>query len=74
MGRNPLFWIRAWSVISCIFTLVYAIPALQSGKAYPMPAAQAYLWIGMLGLFVQNALAFQQRRISELEQMLSKRS
>jgi len=75
MGRNPLFLVRAWSVVSGIFAVVYAVHALLSGKApAPMPAYLGYLYVGLLAGFVSNALAFQQRRISELEQTLSKRS
>ncbi len=74
MERNPLFWVRAWSVISCIFAVLYAIPTIQSGKVQPMPAFLSYLFIGILGALVSNVLVFQQRRISELERLLSKRS
>ena len=74
MGRNPLFWVRALSVISYISMFAYGIHDILSGKTHPMPAYLVYMWIGVLGTLLENALLFQQRRISELEQTLSKRS
>ena len=75
IGRNQLTMIRVWSVISCIFAVLHAVMSLRSGKTpAPLPAYLSYLWVGGLGVLVVNALASQQRRISDLEQVLSKRS
>ena len=72
MGRNQVMMVRIWSVISCIFAVVYASMSLWSGKNPAMPAYLGYLWVGILGGLVDSTLRFQQRRIAELEQILSK--
>lgn len=70
-----LLAIRIWSIGMGIFAVAYAMLSLRSGKAPAfMPASQGYLIVGLLGAFVGQALKFQQRRIAELEQRLSKRS
>ena len=74
MGQNQVIMVRFWSVISCIFAMVYASMFLWSGKDHAMPASFGYLSVGILGGLVDSTLRFQQRRISELEQILSKRS
>ena len=74
MGRE-LAMVRGWSVVLGIFGFLYAVRTIVSGsgKVDPMPASAAYVCIGLLGVVVANALTFQHRRISELEQILSKR-
>ena len=74
MGQNQVMMVRIWSGISCMFAMVYASMSLWSGKNPAMPAYLGYLWVGILGGLVASTLTFQQRRISDLEQKLSKRS
>jgi len=75
MNRLALGLVYFWSITACIFTVLYAMVSLSSGKPpAPMPAAMGYLSVGLLGVFVANVLTFQERRISELERMLSNRS
>ena len=76
MGRHALAMVRGWSVVLCIFGILYAVRTIvsRSGEVDPMPASGAYVCMGVLGVVVANALAFQHRRISDLEQIVSKRS
>jgi len=75
MGRSYLSGVLVWSIILCVFAIVYAAPSLRFGKPpAAMLAYQGYLIVGLLGVFVGNVLKDQQRRISELEQKLSKQS
>ena len=76
MRQYELAMVRGWSVVLGMFGLLYAVRTIVSGsgKVDPMPASGAYVCMGLLGVVVANALAFQQRRISDLEQMVSKRS
>ncbi len=72
---RALVMVYFWSSTTCIFTVLYAVTSLSSGKPpAPMPAAMGYLSVGLLGVFVGNVLTFQERRISQLERMLSNRS
>ena len=74
MGRSALAMVRGWSVVMCVFGIVYAVRTLTSGSGRidPMPASGAYVGIGLLGAMIANALAVQHRRISALEQVVSK--
>ena len=65
-----------WSLSACILSGLYAIiPLLSSGKSEPLiSAAQAYISVGLLGVCVYKILKSQERRISQLERILSDRS
>ena len=75
MKRFSLTAVGTWSLIALALSLAYGIGGFFSGKlSVPLPAQLVYLFIGLLGALVDNALKAQQRRISELERALSQRT
>ena len=74
MNRVALGMVNFFSIGACIFAIAYSILSLLGSPPPPMPAAMGYLLVGLLGAFVGNVRRSQERRISQLERMLSNRS
>ena len=72
--RMTLGVVRFLGLAACVFTIVYGIHDLSKRRTTAMPATAAYGSVGLLGVCVGNVLKSQERRISQLEQMLSNRS